>query len=298
MAQQKIELRKIRDFGENISDSLQFIRQEFKPLLTCFIAFAGIFLLAYGIYNGLYQSHFWRAFLHQTSADTSESFQRFNRDSFAKNLLLNYIVLFFFVTLNYTAMSMSIASYFKVYDIKQNGPPTLEEVWQYFKKYFLKAYLYALILSLLVILGCLFCLLPGIYFWVILAPFNMVLVMEDFSFSAAFNKCFRMIKDNFWQSLGIYFIAYLIYAFSGGIIGLIIGAITGVGSYLTTKNVSQTAGLVSGILGVTSHLFYLVFFTCIGFNYFSLTEKTDAEGLMRKIENMGNDTETTTEEQY
>src|SRR3954468_12928780 len=54
MAQQKIQLRKIRDFGENFSDTFQFIRQEFKPLLTTFILIGGIFLLLNAIFAGMY----------------------------------------------------------------------------------------------------------------------------------------------------------------------------------------------------------------------------------------------------
>ena len=55
MAQQKIQLRKIRDFGENFSDTFQFIREEFKPLLVSFILVAGVFMLVTAIFSGLYQ---------------------------------------------------------------------------------------------------------------------------------------------------------------------------------------------------------------------------------------------------
>ena len=44
-----MELRKLRDFGENINDTFQFIRQEFKPLLKSFFAIAGVLILVTGI---------------------------------------------------------------------------------------------------------------------------------------------------------------------------------------------------------------------------------------------------------
>jgi uncharacterized membrane protein (DUF106 family) len=57
MAQQKTQLRKIRDFGENFSDTFQFIRKEFKPLLVSFILVAGVFMLITAIVSGLYQKN-------------------------------------------------------------------------------------------------------------------------------------------------------------------------------------------------------------------------------------------------
>src|SRR6266496_4446015 len=55
MAQQKIQLRKIRDFGENFSDTFQFIRHEFKPLLISFTLIGGVFMLANAILTGIFQ---------------------------------------------------------------------------------------------------------------------------------------------------------------------------------------------------------------------------------------------------
>ena len=38
----KIQLRKLRDFSQNISDTFQFIKQELKPLLTAFVLVAAL----------------------------------------------------------------------------------------------------------------------------------------------------------------------------------------------------------------------------------------------------------------
>ena len=300
MAQQKIELRKIRDFGENISDTFQFIRQELKPLLGCFLAFSGVFIVAYGIFNGLYQSQVWSSMFDRSAIRVDETLSSHSRlSAMRQSFGFYYLMLFIFIVLNYSAMNTCLASYFKVYDAKGGVSPTIEEVWNQFKKYFFPVLLYSLLLALLILVGCLFCLVPGIYLAVVLAPFNMILIVEDFSFGQAFSKCFRIIKENFWVSLGIYFIAYLIYAMSGGIVGLMIGAVTGVGSYLTTKSVSHTAGIVTGILGIVTHVFYLIFFTSTALNYFSLTEQTDGDGLMKKIESMGqHNNNSSSDEQY
>ena len=51
----KIQLRKLRDFSQNISDTFQFIKQELKPLLTAFVLVAGAFMLVSVILSGIYQ---------------------------------------------------------------------------------------------------------------------------------------------------------------------------------------------------------------------------------------------------
>lgn len=55
MAEQKIELRKVRDLSDNLNDTFQFIRQNLKPLLISFLCIAGVFMLLAAIYSGLYQ---------------------------------------------------------------------------------------------------------------------------------------------------------------------------------------------------------------------------------------------------
>jgi hypothetical protein len=52
MAEQKVELRKIRDLSENLNDTFTFIRQNFKPLVTSFLGIAGIVMLANAIMGG------------------------------------------------------------------------------------------------------------------------------------------------------------------------------------------------------------------------------------------------------
>src|SRR5215210_1341824 len=56
MAEQKVELRKIRNLSENLNDTFTFIRQNFKPLVTSFLGIAGIIMLANAIVTSAYQT--------------------------------------------------------------------------------------------------------------------------------------------------------------------------------------------------------------------------------------------------
>jgi ABC-type dipeptide/oligopeptide/nickel transport system permease component len=154
-------------------------------------------------------------------------------------------------------------------------------------------------MAILVILGYLFCIVPGVWLWVVLMPFEMILMIENETFLGAWERCFTIIKEHFWNSLAIYLIAYLIYMCTAGIIGGLMSLLTGVFTYFTTKDISTTIGIITSILNIFSFVFFIVFYISAILNYFSLTEAYDSTGLMRKLNNLGgNHTSTNIEEQY
>ncbi len=294
MAEQKIELRKIRDFSEIINDTFVFIRQNIKPLLISFLGIAGVFMLAAAIINGVFQSQMGNIFKDIFTRSTTSSTAIF---SFFSG---TYFLLMAIAWMNIVAMKVSITAYMKVYDAKGGETPTMPEVWNEFKKYYLKVLIYSIPIILLIAVGCLFCLVPGVYLWVVLMPFEMLLMVEDRSFGDAFNRCFIIIKQNFWTALGIYFVSYLIYYFCSAIIGGMMGLIGGAIGYFTTENLAGTIGIFTSILNIFSFVFFIIYFVAVVLNYFSLSEKYDGTGMMKRLNSLGDTTTTfnATEEQY
>jgi len=294
MAEQKVELRKIRDFSDNLNDTILFIRQNFKPLLTGFLSTAGIFMLTSAILNGLYQSQFGvllqQIFNRSTPTPMSPG-ELFNT---------NYFLVLIFAWLNYVAMQVAVISYIKVYEIKNGEAPTIVEVWDVFKRYFLKVFFYSIPIVILIGLGLILCFIPGIYLWVVFVPFSVILIIEEETFGGAYDRCFRLIKNNFWISLGIYFLTYLIAAFSSSIISVVVGGIAGLISYFTTKNINTTVGIVTSILDIFGLIFYIVFYLSVCLHYFNLAEKYDGTGMMRKLDSLGGNDQNfdNTQEQY
>jgi hypothetical protein len=291
MAQQKIYLSKVRDFGENLGDTFQFIRQEFKPLFRSFALISGIFLLGAAILNGLYQMRMRSAF------DRIET--KPGDFSFIGDLFNSTYFLFILMTLvGVVAMQLTIACYMKLYD-RENASPTVEQVWAEFKKHFGSALLLVFVMAILLAIGAVLCLLPGVYLWVVFSPAIMIMVNEETSFSDTFSRCFELVKENFWMSLGIYLVAFLIYTFAAGAIGLVLGVITGVSSYLTTKDVKTTMAWVTSLSNIFSYCFYIVFFVSVCLNYFTLAVKRDGFGMMKRLETLGTtNPNDRTEEQY
>lgn len=285
MAQQKVELRKIRDFSENLNDTFLFIRQNLKPLLASFIAIAGIFMLGHSIVNVLFQRNAGGIF-GRLAAGSAADGGTFNSPLGAM-FTGTYFLLLVLAWANFIAMNVVVTCYMKLYDASQGIAPGIEEVWNEFKKYFLKVLLYTIPITLLTMIGFLFCLAPGVYLAVVFAPFATAMIVDDESFSGTWNRCFAIIKGNFWQSLGIYVLVYLIVAFSAGIISLIVGGVTGAISYFTTRDIVSTVSIVTSVLNIFSYIFYIVLYVSINLHYFNLAERHDGTAMMRKLDTLG-----------
>ncbi|MEJ7829689.1 MAG: hypothetical protein WKF91_15875 [Segetibacter sp.] len=289
MAEQKIELRKIRDLSENLNDTFGFIRQNFKPLVTSFLIIAGIFMLANSILNGIYQGgvmggafkDFMRGYedgVRGNRNTTRSPFWMFNE---------TYFVVVVLAWINFIAMSAVITCYMKLYDRLQKQAPTIQEVWDEFKKYFLKVLLYSVPIALLTAAGFAFCLIPGIYLAVVFVPFSIAVIVEDETFGGAWNRCFALIKDNFWNSFGTYLLVYIIYSFSAGIISGVFALLTGLASYFTTKDISTTIGIATSVLNIFSFVFYIVFYVSVVLHYFNLAERQYGTGVLQRLNTLG-----------
>ncbi|MBC7652530.1 MAG: hypothetical protein H7101_12355 [Deinococcales bacterium] len=292
MDSEKMELRKLRDFSQNLNDTFQFIRQELKPLLAGFMAICGVFIILSGIVSGIYQQDSVKDILKAFTGVKVK--QRGFDDLFSGMYFLLLLIQYF----SYMLIAVVLAAYFKVYDTKGKASPTIEEVWNKTMQYIIPIFFFSIVYTIITVVSVFFCVVPFFYFAVVFAPFTMIYVMEDCAFGIGFNRCFALIKNNFWMSFAIYFVAYIIYAFGAGIIGAIVSVIAGLASYFTTKDVSATVAIVSGILQVFTHVFYIVFFVSVALNYFNLTEQLDGSGLLKRIDSIGTTTTTDADEQY
>jgi hypothetical protein len=113
------------------------------------------------------------------------------------------------------------------------------------------------------------------------------MVSENASMGEAFSRCFDLIKENFWISLAIYLVCYIIFAVSASVVGLLVSMLVGAASYFTTKEINSTVPLVAAVLNLIQYFFYVIFFISAGLHYYNLVEMKDGIGLARRLENLG-----------
>ena len=285
-----IELSKTRDFGEIISDSFLFIRQNFKPLITCFFVFCGFFLLA-GAITGILQQLKVAELVNGADFNNgtipTKKFGMFN--NFGWESLLT--MLFSFITL--TLIPVTMLSFMALYKAKGNIAPTTEEVWGYIKYYFFKIFGSNLLNCIILIIATLFCLVPGIYLYPILGLMFPIMIVENTSYSYAFSQSFKLIKDNWWMTFGALFIAGLI-AYICMALVTVPFAVVNVWSVLLHQVKHAHLSTISIVFGSVftqiAHVLYILPLVTLSLCYFSLTEAKDATGLMDRINQLGGNT--------
>lgn len=298
MAQKKIELSKPRDFGEIINDTFLFTRQNFKPLIKYFFIFCGFFVLATLATTLLTQLKLIHSLdnFDSTSFDNNDALSRFSVFN------LGFFVNLFFIFLEINAVQVMVLCYMALYKIKQNTAPSTEEMWGYFKYYYLKVLGSVFILDILAIFGFAFCIIPGIYLGVIFSLVAPVMIVENTSFGYAFNQCFRLIKDNWWVTFGaLAVIGIILYVIRVIVVvpAAIINMVTMMSPGTRHGPIVIVTTVITTILGHLSFIFMILSIVTIGLCYFNLSESKDGTSLMERINQFGagqTDTHITPEE--
>ncbi|MEJ7677792.1 MAG: hypothetical protein WKG06_07980 [Segetibacter sp.] len=103
-------------------------------MLPVFLALPELFMLANAIISGIYQSQVGGSLIKDifSGRHTVRSPFSFINPTYFAVLILGWI--------NYIAMNVVIVCYMKVYDTLTGQQPTIQEVWEEFKKYFLKVF--------------------------------------------------------------------------------------------------------------------------------------------------------------
>lgn len=282
----QIELSKTRDFGEIIADSFLFIRQNLKPLVSSFFVFCGFFLLA-GCVTGIMQQIKMSDMYDGTYVGDAQ--QPFS--NLASAFTLSTILAVIFTLLTYIAMPVTVISFMALYKQKGNVAPTNEEVWGYFKYYFLKVLGGSIVNMIVLMVGFVMCLIPGIYFYPVLALIFPIIIVENTSYGYAFNQSFRLIKENWWTTFGALFITYLIAAICMGLVNVPF-QVANFWEVLLRRGTHPHLSVVTIVFGTILQQLSLVLYAlplvAVVICYFSLTEAKDATGLMGRINQLGN----------
>ena len=208
----KVEFKKIREFGDIIGDTFLFIKQNFKPLMKAFIYLTGILLLAGMVSSIITQLQFTEVTTRNFSIAREYGggpFQRFS--SLGVGYFVRLLVVVVFMMLTYTSMYVSVLSYIALYIEKGNQAPTVTEVWGYYKYYFFRVLGSGLLMSIFFALCFICCILPGIYVFPAVTIFYVVMIMENGGFSHSFSRSFKLLTDEWWVTAAALLVIYIIF---------------------------------------------------------------------------------------
>ncbi len=280
--EESFEPRKVRDFGEVINDTFVFIFKTWKPLLRAYVAICGFFVVGSLLTSLLQQLRMMKSIKTGIANAPSNPF------GIISDLLgFEYIVALVFSLMMYTAITLTTLAFIHLYKEKGNEVPTVEEVWTYVKFYFFQFMGSGILLFILFFVGFMFCLIPGIYLFPIIALIFPIMLMESSNLGFAFSKAFTLIKGNWWATFGVQVIMLILVTLAGFVFYIPM-MIAGMGGFFGGITQMNTLSVVTKV--VISHLTmaFMVFPNiAIALSYYSLSELKDGTGLMDRIRNFG-----------
>jgi len=233
-------------------------------------------------------------------------------------------VIFLCLLMSGASYQASVYSYMRLYEENKGELPTLAQVGQLFTKKAVKIFIYSIGVSILFAI-CIFlplilvAVLPIVSFFIFMLLFlfgvmfflhvNCVYVMEDGDFGSGIFRTFDLLRNRWWHCMGYTFIIGMIYYVFSLVVQLLF-SLLGVFSInfldpfpfegSESKSAVITMVLGFGLILLINELFYLIVFSGVGVNYFSLVEEKDGSAIEEQIDTIGthNDKYGGIEEEY
>lgn len=296
---QKIELRKTRDFGEKFNVTFEFIRQNYKGFMPA-VLYISVPLVVIGMIIISYYTYF---ILIDEAGAMAGSTNPFAILTIMGSFMGLALVAYLFIAVGYLINTSLIYNYMRIYSERENPTSiTVGELWQESKNDLGSIFVAGLLVVIVGTIGFIFLIIPGIYLMVTLSLILPILIFERKSIGDAFSRCFYLIKDKWWSTFGLIFVALIIqstisiiFNIPQYIFSFIIGIYDVSSDFLTDfapwKKVALILASCVSVIGST--LLYCISYIAIAFQYFNLVERREATGLMNQIEGFGTSTAST-----
>ncbi len=272
--------RKVRDFGTVISHSFDLIKAEYRRLGKALLIYVLPCFIVTGILLVLVQTSIIKNMENGLKPGVN-IFQSFNWTKTGLSYLLQL--------LNFTILGTVIYSFLNIY-LRKRGEFDVAELKGSLLKLGVKLLVINIIVGIMVLVACVFLVIPGIYLSVVLSLVTPIVVFEDAGFGQALRRSFEIIKGSWWKTFGILFVgAVIVYLFSI-ILGLPLIIATFVKAFhaVSGQSVTQiyTPGyiIVSTIISIIQTFAWSLVIIFISVQYFSLVEEKERPTLQAKID--------------
>jgi hypothetical protein len=265
---ENIEIGQTREFGDIISDTFIFLRQNFLPLLNAYFVICGAFLVV-GILASL-----------MFDSDQSQT-------TFADLFSFNGIFGLLFSAANYTSLVVTALSYMALYREKGNQPPDVKEVWSYVKYFYFRVLWSQILLAIVLGVATMLCFFPGVYLFPIFSLVVPIMIMENTNLEYAAKKAFKIIKENWWFAFGTMLLMCTMVVIAILVFMIPALLISSGGQWLTGKNLNTSYVLVQSIVSYLTEALWLIPVISVTLLYYTLIEAREATSLTSRIKMFG-----------
>lgn len=284
MESNNLKLMQVRDFGDVLNASFQFLRNEWKQLGTLLLHYFAPFLIIFSALQSYAQTRIMSFMKNIDPENIVESYTTmFTSPLIIANFLFQILIL--------TMLLGILYSYIDVYLKKGQGNFTMSDITPLLFKNSLNALVISIVISIISFIGFMMCFVPGIFLGNSLSLAAVVLLIEKKGISNAMSRSWKLVKVQWWNTLLINIIGIVIIMIISYLLSLPLTILTVTKTILGAKSGTEIDiptwyFIAQGIISMVSTVLYIIPYTFIAFQYFNLVEKEERPSLLDKIDRL------------
>lgn len=270
MNNKEIDFRKKREVGDIVTDSFQFLKQEYKPVLSLVSVYVLPFMLLYGA---------GQVFLQMKVVDTIDFTDTENLMANIGPVYTNILLYSLFGVFVQSLLIGTYYSYIELYVKKGKGNFELSEVKTLLYSNGLLALGAGITVYIIVLIGIILCVIPGIYFANTLSLTAMIFIFEKRGLGNAVMRSALMVRFAWWNTFLLNLIGIIIIWVTSMFLS-IPTMIAGISQNLLSikepvaLNYPMWYWILTGLTSVITSLLLIILYTFLAFQYFNLDERT------------------------
>jgi len=279
----KINFKQVREFGDIFNATFTFIRENFKNIIIPLLIYVGPLVAIFGVLYAILLTKYLGL------GAFKGGIMQYNTFNFGLDASLYLMVIMLLAILFFTLLVGIIYSYIIFYIEKGKDNFTHSDIFNNALKYFFQILATNIITGIFVVVGSIFCFLPGIYLGISMSFMTFIVMYEKKGVGHALKRTFEIANAKWWWNLLIIFIFSIITGIIGNVLGL---------PFMIIQFLFQFGALdmqyadilymfsLSGTY-VISYLTYTIIFVAIAFQYFSIVEEKEAPDLHDRMSQIG-----------
>lgn len=282
------EFRKVRELGTMINDTFNFIRHNWRDIVSKtwkLLLPYGAIILIFGVYYMI------------SIENTMTNFQKSADFTGLTGMISNMSVYGLVMLLCYSVLQLTILTYIKQYN-EYDGDVDEDELQRSVYKRLFPMLILMILVLVVVIISAFFFLIPAFYFGIVLTLAPFIFVFENKGISNSFSDSFSLISGNWWSTFGTLIVLSIVFGIIGYVFSLPaviysmaspfiyepesttdIFSILRDPAYLALSTISMIGRIIISIISLIG----------ISLVYFDLAEKKNFTGIYKKIDDIGSE---------
>lgn len=285
----RIKFYKLRDFGAKMNATVEFLRENIGRLFLNLLFIAGPLALLLSLLFGNIMGSVFDVSKLQNPGEMGNAFALLGGNYFLM-MLISWLAVSMIVCVTYT--------YIRLYNEGAAKSTAITDVLKLALKKYGGILFLGFLVALVTILGMFFFIIPGIFLGVTLSLAYPIYMFEDVSPGDAFSRSFKLIKEKWWSTFGLMFVAGLMAYVVQMVFSLPMMVIYFTNIFTVMEDVQNNPEDVSGIFEMFSstymtvamtismvgtYLTYSIPLIALGYQYSNLVERSEGKGLMNEI---------------